>query len=223
VKSEEKHIWVVEDDVGIASQLVRGLRRGGFRVSLSNQDLDVRECLRAEPNLVILDLMLPNRSGFDILQELRASSSVPVLVLTAQSDLEDRLKACELGTQDYVTKPFFLEEVLARVRVRLRMTSSRDVVVFGGVTMDRAARELTRDGERVTLTPYEYELLEYLVERSGRAISRQVLADNLVHGSPNAHARGVDAHVAKLRKKLGAEAAEHIRTVRGLGYRFDLE
>ncbi len=218
---EEKHIWVVEDDPGIASQLVRGLRRAGLRVSLSTQDLDVRECLKTAPDLVILDLMLPGRSGFDILDELRAASSVPVLVLTARTDLEDRLKAFDLGAQDYVTKPFFIEEVLARVRVRLRIAPEKNVVTFGGVTLDRAARELTRAGERVGLTPYEFELLEYLVERPGRAISREVLSESLVHGNPNAHARGVDAHVAKLRKKLGEPAAEHIRTVRGLGYRFD--
>jgi DNA-binding response OmpR family regulator len=220
---EAKHIWVVEDDPGIASQLVRGLRKAGLMVSLSTQDLDVRECLRAEPDLVILDLMLPERSGFEILKEIRERSSLPVIVVTARGDLEDRLKAFDLGAQDYVTKPFFVEEVLARVRVRVGGGEERDVIEFGGVRMDRTARELSRDGDPLALTPYEYELLEYLVERAGRAISREVLSKQLVRGNPNANARSVDSHVAKLRKKLGDEASEHIRTIRGLGYRFDPE
>ncbi len=220
---EAKHIWVVEDDPGIASQLVRGLRRAGLMVSLSTQDLDVRECLRAEPDLVILDLMLPDRSGFEILAEIRERSSLPVIVVTARGNLEDRLKAFDLGAQDYVTKPFFVEEVLARVRVRIGGETERDIIEFGGVRMDRTARELTKDGESLALTPYEYELLEYLVERAGRAISRDVLSKQLVRGNPNANARSVDSHVAKLRKKLGDEASEHIRTIRGLGYRFDPE
>jgi len=223
VPKEAKHIWIVEDDPGIASQLVRGLRRAGLTVSLSTQDLDVRECLRTEPDLVILDLMLPKRSGFEILSEIRERSSIPVIVVTARGDLEDRLKAFDLGAQDYVTKPFFVEEVLARVRARIGGELERDVLEFGGIRMDRTARELSKDGERLALTPYEYELLEYLVERAGRAISRDMLSKQLVRGNPNANARSVDSHVAKLRKKLGNEAAEHIRTIRGLGYRFDPE
>lgn len=219
----QKHIWVVEDDPGIASQLVQGLRRAGLKVSLSTQDLDVRECLREAPDLVILDLMLPVRSGFDILTELRSRSSIPVLVITARGDLEDRLKAFELGAQDYVTKPFFVEEVLARVRVRVGGDGEQNVVAFGDLQMHRDAREVRRGGKAVGLTPYEYELLDYLVERAGRAISREDLSNKLVHGVPNANARSVDSHVAKLRKKLGDEAAAHIRTIRGLGYRFDLE
>jgi DNA-binding response OmpR family regulator len=146
-----------------------------------------------------------------------------VIVVTARGDLEDRLKAFDLGAQDYVTKPFFVEEVLARVRVRVGGGEERDVIEFGGVRMDRTARELSRDGDPLALTPYEYELLEYLVERAGRAISREVLSKQLVRGNPNANARSVDSHVAKLRKKLGDEASEHIRTIRGLGYRFDPE
>ncbi|MBW2464167.1 MAG: response regulator transcription factor, partial [Deltaproteobacteria bacterium] len=219
----QKHIWVVEDDPGIAAQLVQGLRRAGLKVSLSTQDLDVRECLRAAPDLVILDLMLPVRSGFEILEDLRSRSSIPVLVITARGDLEDRLKAFELGAQDYVTKPFFVEEVLARVRVRVGDSVEADIVSFGGLDMHRDAREVRRGDAALGLTPYEYELLDYLVERAGRAISREDLSNKLVHGVPNANARSVDSHVAKLRKKLGDEAAAHIRTIRGLGYRFDLE
>ena len=220
VSEEPKHIWVVEDDPGIASQLVQGLRRAGFKVSLSTQDLDVRECVKQGPHLVILDVMLPARSGLDILKELRGSSTVPVIMLTARADLEDRLKAFQVGAQDYVTKPFFLEEMLARVRVQIGGANEENVVHFGGAQMDRDAREVRIDGAAVGLTPYEYDLLDYLVQRAGRAIAREALAEGLVRGSPNAQARSIDAHVAKLRKKLGA-AAEHIRTIRGVGYRFD--
>jgi two-component system, OmpR family, response regulator len=214
-------ILVVEDDAAIASGLVRGLRQEGFDVELLSTGADVVRRVTSEPfDAVVLDLMLPDESGFDILEGLRHRSSVPVVVLTARTEVDDRVRSFDLGAADYVSKPFWVAELVARLRARMLVskTAPNRVVTFGVATVDFDAREVSVDGRPAEMTRTEFDVLAYLVQRPGRAVSRDQLAEDVLPGIDDA--RTVDAHVAKVRRKLGAAAAR-IVTVWGIGYRFE--
>lgn len=216
-------VLVVEDDVPVAAGLVRGLQSAGFEVELSTSGEEVvRTLLARKFDVVVLDLMLPGAHGFTVLEQLKDRSHPPVIVLTARTDLNDRLKSFELGAADYLSKPFFIDELVARIRARTGAVESepRQLVKFGRVVLDVAAREATVAGVSAGLTPTELDLLVYLTTRPSRAISRQQLAESILRSLDDAGARTVDAHVARLRKKLGGDATA-IATVWGIGYRFD--
>jgi DNA-binding response OmpR family regulator len=217
-------VLVVEDDASTAAGIVRGLRAAQFEVELSTHGADAARRIVAEGyDAVVLDLMLPEQSGFDVLQRVRHRTRAPVIVLTARTDLPDRLRAFELGAADFVSKPFWIEELVARIRSRLRLAEDRPkrVVRWEGVALDLDARTAVVDGRAVALTPTEFTVLAFLVERPGRAVSRSTLAEQALAGSEpdEPDARTVDSHVARLRKKLGAGASA-IATVWGIGYRF---
>jgi DNA-binding response OmpR family regulator len=218
-------VLVVEDDPSIAAGLVRALQREGFEVELARAAAGTAKRVLADAfDVIVLDLMLPDDSGFTVLEQLRHRSSVPVLVLTARTDLADRLRSFALGAADYVSKPFFADELIARIHARLGATRlpPRRRVRFGVVDLDLDAREATVAGQRVDLTKTELNLLAYLVERPGRAVARSTLAEHVLLSLNEAEARTVDAHIARLRKKLGLDGAR-IATVWGLGYRFEPE
>lgn len=211
-------ILVVEDDASVAALVIRGLGRAGFEVELAiDGESAVRCATAAPPALVVLDLMLPGRDGLDVLVAIRARCQAPVIVVTARLALEDRLRAFELGAVDYLPKPFFFEELLARVQVRLGRDRPRHVVRLDGALLDFDAPAIEIDGEAVKLTPTELAILRYLVERPGRAVSRADLAQALADPEDPAN---VEAHVSRLRKKLG-DASRHVTTVWGHGYRFE--
>jgi DNA-binding response OmpR family regulator len=214
-------ILVVEDDDSVASGIVRGLRRAGFEVELACDGArGVQMALREDTALVVLDLMLPERDGFEVLQAVRARTAVPVIVVTARTNLSDRLRVFELGAVDYLPKPFFVEELLARVQARLGPSPKpRQRVELSGLQVDLDARRVELDGAAVPLTPTEFAVLRYLLERPGRAVSRSDLAGAL-RDLEDTDPRNVDAHVSRLRRKLGS-ASSHIATVWGHGYRFD--
>lgn len=216
-------ILLVEDDSVLAAGLVRGLRRAGFEVELVTDGVQGTErACSDEFELVILDLMLPERDGFEVLRQVRARSMVPVIVVTARTDLPDRLRAFSLGAVDYLPKPFFVEELLARIHARLALlptTEAHRIIEEAGARIDLAAHSLEVDGQPVRLTPTEFSILRYLVEREGRAVSRVDLCEAL-RGAEEADPAHIEAHVSRLRRKLGA-SARLIVTVWGHGYRFD--
>jgi two-component system OmpR family response regulator len=221
-----ERVLVVEDDSRVAGGIVRGLRDAGFEVELATNGKDgAKKALDGGFAAIVLDLMLPEQSGFNVLEQLRGRSSIPILVLTARSDLADRLRCFGLGAADFIAKPFWMEELVARLRTRLRISSEapKRVVRWANVALDLDSRQVTIDNFDAGLTRNEFDVLAHLVEREGRAISRPQLAGLALTPFEKRDARTVDSHIARIRKKLGAEAGARIVTVWGIGYRFEPE
>lgn len=222
----QQRLLVIEDDAGVAGGLVRGLRAAGFDVELANDGVaGAKKALEGDYAAIVLDLMLPEQSGMAVLEQLHGRSSVPVLVLTAKSDLSDRLECFGLGAADFVTKPFWMEELVARLRARLRLQTEgpKKVVRWANVELDVDSRLVRLDGQDAGLTRNEFDVLAHLVERQGRAISRAQLVEHALSPFDQRDTRTVDSHIARIRKKLGAEAGAYIVTVWGIGYRFELD
>ena len=217
-------VVVVEDDPHIADLVDLYLRREGYRVLLAGDGEKGLEIFRQEdPSIVILDVGLPGaRDGFEVCREIRARSSVPVLFLTARDDEVDRILGLELGADDYLVKPFSPRELVARVRAILRRTregpAPQDVIALDGLEVDLRRREARRAGEVVALTTREFDLLAFLSNNVGLALSRQQLLDGAWGTDWYGDERTVDVHVAQLRKKLGSDLP--LATVWGVGYRF---
>jgi DNA-binding response OmpR family regulator len=224
VSTENGTVVVVEDDPHIADLVDLYLRREGFRVLLAGDGEKGLELFkREEPWIVILDVGLPGRrDGFDVCREIRSRSTVPVLFLTARDDEVDRILGLELGADDYLVKPFSPRELVARVRAILRRTregpAPQEVVTVGDVAVDLRRREARQGGQAVALTTREFDLLAFLANNLGLALSRQQLLDGVWGTDWYGDERTVDVHVAQLRKKLGAELP--LATVWGVGYRF---
>lgn len=215
-------LLVAEDDAGVAASLVTGLKARGFEVTLATSGLQARaELANDDLDLVVLDLMLPGLSGLELLEELSPRPHPPIIVLTARTDLDERVRCFELGAVDYVPKPFFLEELVLRIRARLdlRTEAPRRVLVFGALEVDLDRREVRMDGKEVTCTRHEFDVLAYLAQRPGRPVSRDDLAAQALSGFDAPEPRTIDSHVARLRRKLGDEAGR-VQTVWGIGYRF---
>ena len=217
-------ILVVEDEANIADLVDMYLRKEGFRVLLAASGEDgLAAAKRERPRLVVLDVGLPGMDGLEVCRRLRAESPVPVIFLTARDSEIDRVLGLEMGADDYLTKPFSPRELVARVKAVLRRseggTAPSELIQVGETTIDVGRREV-RAGKRVVdLTGREFELLRYLAEHRGRALSRQQILDGVWGPGWYGDARTVDVHVAQVRKKLGEAVA--ITTVRGLGYRLD--
>ncbi len=215
-----ERILVVEDDDQLGAQIAERLRGEGYDVVWLR---DGSEAARADPSafsLVLLDLMLPGTYGLDLLKRIRKSSDVPVLVVTARDHPADRVRGLELGADDYVTKPFWPEELLARVRARLRrpvMTRGERLVV-GALAIDLGARRVELGGQSIELTRVELDLLAVLARRPGHAVTRASLAEQVLDPDRQGTERTLDVHVSRLRKKLGAEG-KRVETVWGIGYR----
>lgn len=219
------HILLVEDDPTLGELLETELIRAGYSCSWSQDGTGGLAHFEAkEPDLVLLDLMLPDQSGFSVLSKIRESSQVPVIVLTAHNMSEDKVQGLDLGADDYVTKPFWNDELLARIRARLRRpTAAKEDArhSFGAVEIDLDARTVVVAGAEARLTPTEFELLEYLVMRLGRAVRREQLVSAVLRGD-EATEQALQTHISRLRRKLKADGGR-IRTVWGIGYRLDEE
>jgi two-component system alkaline phosphatase synthesis response regulator PhoP len=219
-------ILLVEDDPGLQLTLTDRLNREGYRVSTaSDGDDGLAQAAREPFALVILDVMLPRRNGFDVCRELRGQGvRTPVLMLTARGQTEDRVAGLRLGADDYLTKPFEMAELLARIEARLRRsgTSSHEVHRFGSVEVDLRAAEVRRDGRLVELSAKEFKLLRYFVQHAGASLTRNELLDQVWGADAMPTTRTVDVHVAWLRRKLEADPRRPalIVTVHGLGYKF---
>ena len=212
-------ILLVEDDTELGLQVVDRLRRQGFAViwwqvgrTIAPADLD-------GVSLVILDLMLPGVYGMDMLKEIRSCSEVPVMVLSARNDSADKVRALQLGADDYMIKPFWPEELLERVRARLRRPAlvRGERMEIGPLTIDLRAHEVQMDGRQVDLTRVEFDFLRALAMRPGAAITRRWLTENVLDPERDGNERTLDVHVSRLRKKLGP--TQIIETVWGIGYR----
>lgn len=215
-------ILVVEDDARLGEQVVERLRAAGFGTTwLREGDAALAED-PAQYALVVLDLMLPGAHGLDLLKRFRSTSETPVLVLSAKNDTPTKVRALELGADDYVTKPFWPEELLARVQARLRRPTLglADTFESGDLCVDVKARRAALGATPLELTRVEFDLLASLVRRPGAAVSRQWLASNVLDPDREGTERTLDVHVSRLRKKLGRRGAS-IATVWGIGYRFD--
>ena len=222
-------VLVVEDEPDIRDLLAFHLERGGYQVTRAATGPEALRQLRAAPpDLVILDLMLPEMDGLEVCRRLRAepaTAALPVIMLTAKGDEVDRVVGLELGADDYVVKPFSPKEMLARVRAVLRRARpplSGVPLAVGGITLDGGTHQATVSGRPLALTPKEFDLLRALLEARGRVLSREFLLDR-VWGYARAdeiESRTVDVHVRRLRAKLGPEG-ERILTVKNVGYRLD--
>ncbi|MFV9506909.1 MAG: response regulator transcription factor [Oscillochloridaceae bacterium umkhey_bin13] len=223
-------ILVVEDEHELAA-LVRRQLEGEGHTALVAYDGPTALLLAAQtnPDLVILDWMLPGLDGLTVMRRLRERSAVPVLMLTARADEADRVLGLEVGADDYLTKPFSLRELMARVRAILRrvelLTRPNEAeqsqpLVLGRLTLDPVARRVSLDGEDLELTVKEYDLLLLLARHPGRSFSRTYLLDHIWGADYEGGDRTVDTHIVRLRRKLGP-VGERISTVWGVGYRFD--
>jgi DNA-binding response OmpR family regulator len=216
-------VLVVEDEATVAATLVQGMRAEGFAVYLATRaDEGVRLAFADPPDAIVLDINLPDRSGFDVLEEIQGRCTAPVVVLTGRLELGDRLKCFELGAADYVAKPFYFEELVARIRSRLRAREgvTPRVVSWADVVVNLDGRTVVVGVAPVALTRSEFDILAYLLERPKLVASRRILAKRTALSLGEPDVRTVDVHVARVRKKLG-EAASAIVTVWGIGYRFD--
>ena len=219
-------ILVVEDDPHIGPRVAAALRREGFDAVLIPEGPAARAALLRESfALVILDLMLPGEDGLSLLEAWQGRSPVPVIVLTAQVNLDARLRSFALGAVDWLPKPFFFEELLARVRVRLGQTAAppppRRLIELGESTLDLDAHTVTRAGAPLELTPHELHVLVVLATHPGRAFTRDQLAEKALGSERERLPRVIDSHISRLRRKLGADG-DRICTVVGIGYRLDL-
>jgi DNA-binding response OmpR family regulator len=210
---------VVEDDDAIAAPLVEGLSREGFDVARVATGAEALEA--ATPDVVLLDLGLPDIDGYTVCRQLRSRSSVPILVVTARGAEVDRVVGLELGADDYIVKPFGFRELVARIRAVLRRSGepppSDQVQVLGALTVDRRSRRVVVDGAEVTLSPKEFDLLALLAEDPGAVVNRQTILEEVWDPHWYGPTKTVDVHVASLRRKLGHP--EWIETVRRVGLR----
>lgn len=222
-------ILVVEDEQAIGELLQYNLEREGFSVQLA---ADGEEAMVAvaewKPDLILLDWMLPEVSGIELCRQLqvrRETREIPIIMLTARSEEEDRIRGLDVGADDYVTKPFSMSELVARIRAVLRRTApalAGNVTVFADIVLDREVYRVRRGGHDIRLGPTEFRLLDALMQRPGRVLSREQLLDQVWGREIYVEARTVDVHIGRLRKALNtAGACDPIRTVRSYGYALD--
>ena len=222
-------ILLVEDEESITTPLAEALGREGFEAKVARTAAEaIRLGTKLRPDLVLLDLMLPDGSGFDVCRELRAASRVPIIILSAKGEEADRVVGLELGADDYVVKPFSAREVVARIRAVLRRTAAPNQpdgggpVEIGGVRIDRSRRSVTRDGEPLELSRKEFDLLALLMQEAGTVVPRERLIDEVWDVNWFGSTKTLDVHVSGLRKKLGDDSTQprYLHTIRGVGFRF---
>jgi len=231
-------ILVVEDELTLQETLAYNLKRQGYEVETSGNGLQALELARRDhPDLILLDIMLPGMDGFEVCRVLRQEMTTPILMLTARDDEIDRVVGLEVGADDYLTKPFSMRELMARVKALLRRVrlirqeigvsnaalGEAELIVFDDLTINVSRREVVLKDVALSLKPQEYELMLYLAQHRGRALSREAILENVWGWEYTGDSRTVDVHVRWLREKIEIDPANprRIVTVRGVGYRFE--
>ena len=232
MSSNDFTVLLVEDEHSFVEALTVGLKREGFRVQVAIDGAEALEMFDAvRPDLVLLDVMLPKISGIDVCRELRRRSQVPIIMVTAKGSEIDTVVGLEVGADDYVTKPYRLRELVARMRAVLRRrsadltttTSSGDVLEVGDVRLDPERHEVEVRGEQVRLPLKEFELLELLLTNAGRVLPRETLIDRVWGADYVGDTKTLDVHIKRLRTKVEDDPSlpSRIVTIRGLGYKYD--
>lgn len=212
------YVLIVEDEKPINDLIKMNLNLVGYQCKQVFNGVEAVECIEKETfDLIILDIMLPLKNGFEVMRQIQG---IPVLFLTAKENLEDKIKAFSLGAEDYITKPFEILELIARVNVVLRRTIKENEVIIDHIKVDLDAHKVYDRGVLVELKPQEYDLLEVLINNRNLALSREKLIELAWDYSYEGDSRTVDVHIQKLRKKLGLE--KQIKTVYKLGYRLEV-
>ena len=224
-------ILVVDDEEHIAELISYNLTSNGYKVIVANDGSNaVKLAVEEKPNLILLDLMIPGKDGYDVCKDVRSNSeirNIPIIMLTAKSEELDKILGLELGADDYITKPFSVRELLARVKAVLRRFSISEpeskVLAFGNLTADFDKREILVNDKKLDLTLKEFELLEILIRNKGKILTRDTLLDKIWGYEYIGETRTVDVHIRYLRKKieLDDKNPKLIETIRGVGYRFN--
>ena len=224
-----KTVLVVEDEDSLSSALSYNLRKNGFNVMQAFDGVEGLHAARREnPDVIVLDLMLPRMDGIEVCRRLRADSDVPIIMLTAKSEELDRIVGLEIGADDYLTKPFSMRELMARVRALIRRSNARTPAAdatnlrVGNLLLDLRGRTVLRDGVEVQLKPKEFDLLFFLAKNAGQVFTREQLLEHVWGYEFFGGSRTVDVHVRWLREKLESAPGtpRHLLTVRGVGYKF---
>lgn len=230
-RSDPRHrVLIVEDEKSLVESISYALELEGFEVLVAATGRDgVEQARLGNPSVILLDVMLPESSGLDVCRQIRTTSDVPIIMLTARDSEADKVAGLELGADDYVTKPFSMRELMARVRAQIRRASrtgtfavNNEVVRGAGVEIDVDAHEVRVDGAIVDLRPKEFDLLESLMRRKNRLASREALIDDVWGPSYFGDTKTLDVHIKRIRQKIEHDPAAPVRivTVRGLGYKF---
>ena len=225
------HVLIIEDDPNIAELIRLYLEKDGFQVTIaSDGKAGVDAFFKTNPSLVLLDIMLPEMDGWDVCREIRKVSKTPIIMLTAKDETIDKITGLELGADDYISKPFDMKEVIARIHAVLRRSASlsnndtsSDIKTFDNLVINMSAYEVVIKGKKVDMPPKELELLNYLASHPNRVFTRNQLLDDVWGFEYFGDSRTVDVHVKRLREKIdGASEKWSLKTVWGVGYKFEL-
>ena len=223
---ERLKILVVDDESRMRKLVKDFLVRQNFEVIEAGDGEEALDCFYKDKSiaLIILDVMMPKMNGFEVCKEIRETSKVPIIMLTAKGEESSELQGFELGVDEYISKPFSPKILVARVEAILRRTNQTEpeaVIQVGGITIDKTAHQVTVDGKDVELSYKEFELLTYFAENAGIALSREKILNNVWNYDYFGDARTIDTHVKKLRNKLGSKG-DYIKTIWGMGYKFEV-
>ena len=225
----EKKILIVDDEDHIRELLKFNLEKSGYNVYTANDGLEGLQLARGKQvDLILLDLMLPGMDGFEVCKEIRKDniiSNVPIIMLTAKSEEIDKILGLELGADDYITKPFSIRELSARVKALLRRSNIKydnEVLRFGNIALNLQTREVLKNGEKLDFTLKEFEVLKLLIKNKGKILTREILLDKIWGYEYVGETRTVDVHIRHIRKKIEEDDKNpiYIQTIRGVGYKF---
>lgn len=226
------HILIIDDEQDILDLLSYNLKKEGFSILTAKDGISAKEAARkTSPDLIILDLMLPGIDGLELCRFLKKDSktaSIPIIMLTAKGQEMDKVTGLEMGADDYVTKPFSVKEITARVKALLRRTkkgttAGKEIHEYGGLHVDLSSHDVRINGKLVMLSPLEFKLLKFFITHQERVYNRDQLLDLVWGDEAFVEPRTVDVHIRRLREKIEPEGARLIKTVRGTGYRFSVE
>ena len=225
---ERMKILVVDDEIRMRKLLKDFLVKSGYEVLEAEDGEKAVDTFMMEKEiaLIILDVMMPKMDGWQVCREIRKCSKVPIIMLTAKSSEEDELRGFELGVDEYISKPFSPKILVARVEAVLRRsnkTAPEEVIHAGKIAIDKSAHQVTVEGQEIQLSYKEFELLTYFAENQGIALSREKILNHVWNYDYFGDARTIDTHVKKLRSKLGKEVGEYIKTIWGMGYKFETD